>query len=281
MYPCLWFDQQAKEAAELYVQAFPGSSIRADAGMVVIAEIYGHKVMGLNGGPAFRINPSISLYVRSTDKDQAQKTWDLLQEGGKVMMPLGSYPWSGCYGWVQDRFGMTWQITVVDKAGDPPSVSPSLLFTGTRFGHARMALDQNQAVFPGTEILAQVLYPVGDPHAGKLMFAEIRLMGQPLILMDGPGEHAFQFNEGVSLVIDCEDQPEVDRYWDGLLANGGQESQCGWIRDPFGVFWQIVPVQLGRLMGDSDREKAGRAMQAMLGMKKLIIADLESAFDGR
>lgn len=281
MYPCLWFNQQAREAAELYVQAFPGSSIRADAGMVVITEIYGYKVMGLNGGPAFSINPSISLYVRSTDPEQARKTWDLLQEGGKIMMPLGAYPWSTCYGWVQDRFGMTWQITVVDRAGALPSLSPSLLFTGPRFGKALMALKQYQAVFPATETLAQVLYPEGDPQAGKLMFAEIRLMGSHLILMDGPGEHAFQFNEGVSLVIDCNDQEEVDKYWEGLLGNGGRESQCGWLTDPYGVSWQIVPVQLGKLIGDSDREKAGRAMQAMLGMKKLIIADLEKAFDGR
>ena len=281
LYPCLWFDQQAREAADLYTKAFPGAEIHADTGLVVITDIYGHKIMGLNGGPAFQINPSISLYVRSTDKAQAGRTWDHLAEGGKVMMPLGQYPWSECYGWVQDRFGMTWQITVVNQPGDPPAVTPSLLFTGPRFGQALNAIERYRTVFPGTEVRMQVFYPETEEHAGKLMFAELGILGKTLILMDGPGEHAFQFNEAVSLVVDCENQEEVDRYWEGLINEGGRESQCGWLKDPFGISWQIVPVQLGALIGHRDREKAGRALQAMLGMKKLVIDELEKAFDGR
>ncbi len=109
------------------------------------------------------------------------------------------------------------------------------------------------------------------------MFSEFKLDNYNLIVMDGPGSHAFTFGEGVSLVVDCKDQDEVDHFWNNLTANGGQESMCAWLKDGFGVWWQIVPTALGKMLNDPDREKANRVMQAMLKMKKIVIADLEKA----
>lgn len=90
----------------------------------------------------------------------------------------------------------------------------------------------------------------------------------------------FKFNEAVSMYVNCEDQAEVDYFWNALTADGGEESMCGWLKDKYGLSWQIVPKQLGELMGDSDPEKSGRVMDAMLRMKKIIVADLQKAYDG-
>ena len=118
----------------------------------------------------------------------------------------------------------------------------------------------------------------GQP-AGKVMTVEFELNGQPFTALNG-GPH-FKFNEAVSFQIMCGDQEEVDYYWNKLTPGGDPKAQqCGWVKDKFGLSWQVVPTRLIELMSDSDREKAGRTMQAMLKMKKLDIAELERAHDG-
>ena len=113
---------------------------------------------------------------------------------------------------------------------------------------------------------------------GKVMTGTFELEGQRFMALNG-GPH-FKFTEAISLFVNCETQAEVDELWNKLTAGGGAESQCGWLKDKFGLSWQIVPSALGRMFGDKDRAKAGRAMQAMLQMKKLDIAKLQRAFDG-
>lgn len=110
------------------------------------------------------------------------------------------------------------------------------------------------------------------------MMAHLVIAGQPLMILGGNREHAF--NESVSFVIDCADQAEVDHYWSKLTADGGAESMCAWCKDKYGVSWQVVPKALGRLLGHPDRAGAERAMQAMFTMRKIIVADLEKAFHG-
>lgn len=113
---------------------------------------------------------------------------------------------------------------------------------------------------------------------GKAFSVSFELDGQEFIgLNAGP---QFKFNEAVSMFVNCEDQAEVDHFWNALTADGGEESMCSWCRDKFGLWWQIVPKQLGELMGDPDPEKSQRVMQAMLKMKKIIVADLQKAYDG-
>lgn len=123
-------------------------------------------------------------------------------------------------------------------------------------------------------------HAVTMPGTDQLLHAGFSLNGQDFMAMDG-GDHAgFTFTEGISLFVWCETQAEVDYYWDALLSDGGEESQCGWLKDQFGVSWQVIPNRLGELMADPDQEKAGRVMQSMLKMKKIIIADLEAAYKG-
>lgn len=280
VYPCLWFDGKAGEAAAFYCSIFKGARVTVNTPLVVNFEIFGKKIMGLNGGPMFKINPSISLFVLCENMNETNRVWDQLLEGGKVMMSIDKYPWSERYGWLQDRYGMTWQISVVNSPGETPSITPSLLFTGNHFGRAAEAIGFYSKVFETAETISMFPYPEGDANSGKVMYSEFKLNGSNLIAMDGPGEHGYTFGEGVSFVVDCADQKEVDHYWEKLTAEGGQESRCAWLKDKFGVCWQIVPRQLGELIGDPDQEKAGRAMQAMLKMKKIIIADLQKAYDG-
>ncbi len=132
-----------------------------------------------------------------------------------------------------------------------------------------------KSIFP--DLKTSYTGSLNDTPSGNVETATIEILGQKLSLMTaGP---MFKFNEAVSFVIDCENQEEVDYYWDAFTKEG-EESQCGWCKDKYGLSWQIVPKQLSGFLGNSDREKAGKAMQAMLKMKKLVIADLESAMNG-
>ena len=275
IHPCLWFDGSAKQAAEFYCSIFKDAKITVDTPMVVQFDLFGKKIMGLNGGPQFKITPSISLFVLLGSVDETNAVWGKLAEGGKVLMPIDKYPWSERYGWLQDKFGMTWQISVVNKAGDPPTVTPSMLFTNSQFGRAEEAVKLYSDIFPNSSTPVMIHYPEGDPNAGKVMYSEFKLDGYNLIAMDGPGDHQYTFNEGVSLVVPCNNQEEIDHCWNSLTANGGAESMCGWLKDPFGVSWQIIPADIGKWM--SNPEKGQRVMQEVLKMKKLDIAVLEKA----
>jgi predicted 3-demethylubiquinone-9 3-methyltransferase (glyoxalase superfamily) len=141
------------------------------------------------------------------------------------------------------------------------------------------AMDFYASVFEEVEISNVSRYGEGGPApAGTVITASFRINGQDFIGLNGGP--MFKFTEAISFVIGCNDQEEVDYYWDKLTADGGEESMCGWLKDKFGLSWQVVPAVLGQLLGSPDPEKAGRAMQAMLQMKKLDIAALQAAHDG-
>lgn len=273
IHPCLWFDGNAKEAAELYCSVIPNSSVVTDTPLVVLFHLNGKKIMGLNGGPQVKINPSISLSVRCS-LTETDEIWNKLAEGGKVMMPLDKYPWNERYGWLQDKYGMTWQISVADTQG-AFSITPCFLFTDEKFGQAESAINFYTSVFEHSSTDMLVHYPEGDANAGKVMFAAFNLNGYNMTIMDGPGEHHYTFNWGVSLVVECQHQQEIDYFWDKLTADGGQESNCGWLSDKFGVWWQIVPANFENL--HADPEKAARVMKEVMKMKKLDMAVMMNA----
>ena len=132
------------------------------------------------------------------------------------------------------------------------------------------------SLFPNSKITGLARYgPASPGEEGMVMTVSFELDGLPVTALNGGP--MFKFTEAFSFSVTCEDQTEVDRLWAALTANGGEESQCGWLKDRFGLSWQIVPTALPRLLGDPDRGRAGRAMQAMLKMKKIVIADLEAA----
>ena len=271
LHTCIWFDGTAQAAAAAYCALIPGSKILHDNGMVVTFELNGRKIMGLNGGPLFQVNPSISFTLVCNTVAATNAAWDALAEGGSVLIGIDKYPWSERYGWLKDKFGVTWQITV---GPDDHSVTPSMLFVGERFGQAADAIALYSSLFQNASTQVMVKYPEGDPSAGKVMYSSFSLDGHPLIAMDGPGQHAYSFNEAVSFVVECKDQEEIDFFWNKLTEEGA-ESQCGWLKDKFGVSWQIIPADLGKWT--SDPERAPRVMAALMKMKKLDIATLASA----
>jgi predicted 3-demethylubiquinone-9 3-methyltransferase (glyoxalase superfamily) len=277
IYPCLWFDNNAKEAATLYCSIFSNSKITTDNGMVVMFEIEGKKIMGLNGGPMFTINPSISFFVTCASVEEIDNIWNKLIDGGTVMMPLDKYPWGEKFGFIKDKFGMTWQLIYTTTATDNQKIMMSMLFVGEQFGKAEGAMKYYSSIFPNSTIISAKIIEEGRPQpavAGTLEFGQFNLGNEKIIAMDGAGDHKFQFNEGLSFVVECDMQEEIDNYWN-TLTQGGSESQCGWLKDKYGVSWQIVPSILSKLM--SDAEKAPRVIQAFLKMKKFDIQTLLNA----
>lgn len=275
IYPCVWFDGNAKEAAEFYCSVFHDAKITTDTPLVVNFEIFGKKIMGLNGGPHFKVNPSISFFVLCESIEQTNEIWNKLIKEGKAMIALDKQPWSEYYGWLQDKFGVTWQIAINDKETGKKSLTPSFLFVNEKFGKAEEAVQLYTSLFENSGVDLLLHYDKEDPNAGKVLYSEFNLNGYKLIAMDGPGNHTYTFNEGVSLVVPCSSQAEIDFFWNSLISDGGEESMCGWLKDKFGVSWQIIPENIGELINNPT--KNGRAMQAMLKMKKLDIATLENA----
>ncbi len=272
IYPCLWFDGNAGEAAAFYCSAFKKTKVTSTNQMAVIFEVEGQKFMCLNGGPEFTINPSISFFVVCETEDEVDKTWNVLIKDGSALMTLDSYPWSKKYGWVQDRFGVTWQLSFGKITDIGQKITPMLMFTGNHAGKAEEAIHFYTSVFERSDIKSISRYTKDDNDVeGTIVNSRFSLGKNVFMAMDSSLPHQFVFNEAISLVVDCINQNEIDYYWD-KLTSGGEESQCGWLRDKFGVSWQIVPTVLANLMNDPSR--AERVTNAFLQMKKFNIARL-------
>jgi predicted 3-demethylubiquinone-9 3-methyltransferase (glyoxalase superfamily) len=155
-------------------------------------------------------------------------------------------------------------------------ITPFLWFDN----NAEEAMKFYTSIFRNSKIGKVTLYPEDSPGpAGTLMVGTFQIEGQEFIALNGGP--AFKFTEAISFTVNCETQDEVDEYWTKLTADGGKEVQCGWLKDKFGLSWQIVPTTLTKLLGDPNREKAARVMQAMLGMTKIDIKGLERAYAGK
>lgn len=284
--PFFWFDSQAEEAAHFYTSIFPNSKVgdilrQGGKPLTVSFSLNGQDFVGLNGGPIFKINPSISIYVLLDTEAEVDAVWSKLVDGGMAMMALDKYPWSAKYGWLQDKYGLTWQISVRGQDGPGTMFTPAFLFSGANRNQAGDAVKFYTEIFPDSAIKTLIPYgPEGPGDEGSVMFSEFKLFGQHFIAMDNPNPAAnHTFNEAVSLVVNCANQAEVDKYWDILTADGGMESQCGWLKDKFGVSWQIVPVGISELYKDPDPGRVQRAFGAMMQMKKLDLAKMRQAAD--
>lgn len=303
--PSLWFDKDAEEAMNFYVSVFsrpqtntgssqiisikrypdevPEEFMKGMEGKVLtgIFELAGYRFMALDGGPIFKFTPAISFFVLCRSADEVDAYWSDLSDGGTVLMPLDAYPFSAKYGWLQDKFGVSWQIILAADTIEQ-KIFPSLLFVGDRAGSAEEAIAFYAEVFENAAVGDIARYGAGQEpdKEGTVAYAEFRLEGQSFAAMDSAHQHDFTFNEAVSFYVACESQAEVDRLWENLSAVPEAE-QCGWLKDKYGVSWQIVPKRLGELLDDPDPGKAGRVMEAMLKMKKIDVAGLEAAYQQR
>jgi predicted 3-demethylubiquinone-9 3-methyltransferase (glyoxalase superfamily) len=157
-----------------------------------------------------------------------------------------------------------------------PSITPNLWFDG----YAQQAAEFYASVFPDSRVVNVSRAPADNPSGkkGDVLTVDFVVLGQPFTGINGGPD--FTFNEAVSFAIDCADQAEVDRYWEALTADGGEPGPCGWLKDRFGLSWQVVPRRLNELLGDPDAGVAQRTMEAMLRMSKLDVAELEAAARG-
>jgi predicted 3-demethylubiquinone-9 3-methyltransferase (glyoxalase superfamily) len=148
-------------------------------------------------------------------------------------------------------------------------------------GRAREAANFYTRIFPGSEIADHWIAPTDTPgnKQGDEVVVNFKIFGQNFIGLNGGPQ--FPHSEAISFQIPCADQSEVDKYWDLLIADGGQESQCGWLKDKFGVSWQVTPTEMGAYLGGPDAEGRQRATQAMLAMKKIDLAAMKNAYEGK
>jgi predicted 3-demethylubiquinone-9 3-methyltransferase (glyoxalase superfamily) len=295
--PHLWFDKEAKEAAEFYISLFPNSKVTNITTLhntpsgdcdVVSFELAGQSFMTISAGPLFKFNPLVSFIVNfdpSRDKNARENIdtlWKKLSQGGTALMPLQQYPFSQRYGWIQDKYGLSWQLILSDPKGEErPFIVPSLMFVGAVCGKAEEAINFYLSVFKDSKMGAMHRYSTGQEpdEPGTVMFADFMLLGQWFATMDSAREHHFAFNEGVSFMVNCDTQEEIDYYW-GKLSAVPEAEQCGWLKDKYGLSWQIVPTAMDEMMKNASDEQMARVTEAFLKMKKFDITKLKEAYEG-
>jgi len=234
----------------------------------------------------FKFNPAISFFLNfdplrdSRARENLDTTWGKLSSGGTPLMELDKYPFSERYGWIQDKYGVSWQLILSDPSGGPrPFIAPSLMFTGPVAGRAEEAIDFYTSVFHDSRRGTTARYGSGmEPdREGTIMFADFMLENQWFAAMDSAHKHGFGFNEAISLLINCETQAEIDYYW-GKLSAVPEAEQCGWLKDRFGVSWQVSPAALDRMLSEGSPEQIASVTQAFLPMKKFDLAELQRAY---
>lgn len=247
IFPCLWFNGDGTEAAKFYTDTF-GGKITVDTPVVINFELFGQKLMILNAGPQFEKNASVSFMVLCETEEEVEKYWKTLSEGGIVLMELGEYPWSKKYGWVRDRFGVTWQLYLGERQGDQKIV-PTLMYIHGNNGKAQEAMELYTGIFPNSKIGGVMKYGDGvgnETHEvpENVQHAQFELDGYTFFCMDNSYDHQFDFSEGISMVVMTDNQEETDHLWNSLTANGGRESMCGWLKDRFGSVGRLFPKDL-------------------------------------
>jgi predicted 3-demethylubiquinone-9 3-methyltransferase (glyoxalase superfamily) len=266
-------DKKAKEAFLFYKEVFGDVELISENPMAVVYKIFGRRMMNLNGGPGFTINPSISFFISADNQEELESIWNKLIIDGSILMPLNKYPWSTQYGWCSDQFGVNWQLMLDHHSSC--KIMPHLMFVGANAGKAEDAIGFYSSMFEKNKVVAISKYEEGEPDTtGFIKYSQFELEGQPFGAMDSSANHQFNFNEAVSFIITVDTQEEIDYYWNHLLE-GGAAGKCGWIKDKYGISWQVVPTILGKLM--TNPATAPKAAYAFLQMSKFIIADLEAA----
>ena len=285
--PHLWFDKEAVEAAHWYTSLFENSAIIGLATIpgtpsgdaeTVDFQLANLRFSAISAGPYFRFNPSVSLMVSCGTLQEVSRLYTELSVDSSVLMPLGEYPFSQRYGWVQDRYGLTWQLILVDKVDEQNKIRPNLLFAGPACGMAVDAIDYYISIFDSSTKGYISHYSEGEARdkRAQVNYAEFSIGENQFIAMDHGLGGDFTFNEAFSFVVLCDDQAEIDKYWD-KLSFVPEAEQCGWLKDKFGVSWQIVPINLRKVLMHGTKEEVKRVTDAFLKMKKLDMAAIETA----
>jgi predicted 3-demethylubiquinone-9 3-methyltransferase (glyoxalase superfamily) len=287
--PHLWFDTEAVEAADYYSSALPDSKVTNVTTIhdtpsgdtdIVSFELMGQSFMAISAGPLFKFTPAVSFVISCATKEEVDALWARLSEGGSVLMPLESYPFSERYGWTEDKYGLSWQVMLVGEQQGEQRITPTLMFVGEVCGKAEEAVNLYTSVFPDSKVGPILRYGKDEEpdEEGTIRHASFLLEGQEFAAMDSAREHNFGFNEAISFIVSCETQEEIDHYW-GLSAVPEAE-QCGWLKDRYGLSWQVVPSALDEMLRTGTKEQIARVTEAFLKMKKFDLAELQRAYEG-
>lgn len=270
IFPCIWCHNNAKEMAAFYLSVFPDGKIVEENQYFVTITINNQRVMLLNSGEGMdwiHPNPSISLMYLTPSGNEVEGMYQQLIEGGKVLMPLDSYPFSDKYAWVEDRYGVSWQLYTGKAEDILQKLVPTLMFVAHNNGKAAEAIDYYTSLFPDSQKRGVLKYTGNEGETvGNIQHAEFMIGDYLLMIMDSSYPHAFNFSEGLSLVVETVDQGSIDYFWDRFISDGGEEGICGWLKDKYGVSWQIVTPDLDELILRSPK-----ALQVMQGMRKIDI----------
>lgn len=296
--PHLWYDKEAKEAIQFYTSLFPNSKINTVTTLhntpsgdsdIVSFTLWGYEMMAISAGPYFKLNPSISFMVnfdpaQDTDaKTRIDEVWKKLIVGGTIRMPMDKYPFSEQYGWVEDKYGLNWQLILTDPKGEKrPFIIPSMLFVKDKAGKTEEATNFYMSIFKNSKRGAIAKYPAGmtPEKEGEVMFTDFMLENQWFVAMDSRQNHEFMFNEAFSFLVQCKDQKEMDELTEKLSAVPESE-QCGWVKDKYGVSWQISSKEMEEMMQKGTQEQIDRMTKAFLPMKRLNLAEIKKAFEGK
>ena len=295
--PHLWFDKEAREAAEFYTSLLPNSKVTHVSTIhntpsgdcdIVSFDLAGQSFMAISAGPIFKFTPAISFHIKCKTVEEVDTLWKKLSPGGKVLMELGEYPFSKRYGWLEDKYGLSWQIIYSGDQSFNQTIVPVIMYVGNVAGKAEEAINFYVDTFkdaPSSSGESKIHFisrygkNPGPDKEDNVNYSHFSLNGFEMGAMDSAQDHKFTFSEAISFIIPCYTQEEIDYFWEKLSADPKAE-QCGWLKDKYGVSWQVWATEIGKMMGSGDQEKVERVTKAFLQMKKFDIATLKKAYKG-
>ena len=288
--PHLWFNDNAKEAVNFYRTLFDDSKMMLEQKLdgtpsgenaayyefTLAGQLFG----ALNGGPHFTFNPAISISVNCETIEETEVLWQKLIEGGRALMPLQEYTFSKLYGWVEDKYGLSWQVISTEGFEYEQKLTIQLMFSGDVTGKANEAIKYYTDLFKDGVIGDFHEYEEGQAvqEDAKISHANFSILDTEILASDNGTQTDYTFNEAISLMVLCVTQAEIDYYWEKLSADPEAE-QCGWLKDKFGVSWQIVPANMNELMSRGTQAQIDAVTQEFLKMKKLDKNHLERAWE--
>lgn len=286
--PHLWFDKEAEEASGFYMSLFKDAKLKdktiindtpsGTADMVTI-ELAGQEFVLLSAGPYFKFTPAVSFLIACDTVTEVELLWERLIENGEALMQLDSYPFSKKYGWVMDKYGLSWQVMYTEDAELKQKFTPTLMFVGEQCGKAEEAMNFYTSIFHDSKMGGILRYgeEAAPDQPSTVQHEEFTLDNLDFAAMDSAYDHKFTFNEAISFIVYCDTQEEIDYYWDKLSAVPEAE-QCGWLKDKYGLSWQIVPTIMNEMMQDKEPKNMARVTEAFLKMKKFDIAELTKVY---
>lgn len=278
--PALWFEKDAMDAAEYYIDIFPESSVFNTVTSYDVPSPSGYSVtvrfklcnqdfVAIDGAPEFKTSSAVSLSYTTTDKDELNRVWYKLMNDGYAVIEYGEHEFNPESGWVRDRYGIMWQLSLSEKDAEQ-RIKPTLLFSNDMNSKAEEAAAFYTEIFANSNVNNIV-------HYGKDAKVSFTLSQFEMYAMDDDTKDDQQFNEAVSLMVMCEDQAEINYLWEKLSAVKESEA-CGWLKDNYGVSWQIVPRRLDEMYENASKEQNANLTDAILEMKKLNLETLEEVY---